>query len=233
MTVRRLLIHLVGGVVGATLALILALFLHTRGLSELDVAIVVTITVFGFQVLAAAVFERLKSQPAPSSRESSIRGNEPWGWLRPANGKGAGFPLNKECVRIGRGVDMDILINNGSISRQHARVRRLIEGCLVADCGSRNGIYVNGERVKEQTLNDGDQIRIGELQFVFVKVSGISIHGFPHARGVSPGGAPGADPSSDRAGSLPVSDSRAQGRSTPRPFDDTVDHAEEAEDFED
>lgn len=91
-----------------------------------------------------------------------------WAWLRPkGDGVKSGFPLNKDHVIIGREVKCAIMLNDNSVSRQHSSITRLAEGYLVKDLGSSNGTYVNGQRVQEYLLQDGDRVSIGDIEFWF------------------------------------------------------------------
>ncbi len=66
-------------------------------------------------------------------------------------------------VVLGRGKDCDAIVSDQGISRRHARVGRNAEGhYFVQDLGSRNGVRVNGQRVKESVLEFGDEIALGE-----------------------------------------------------------------------
>jgi pSer/pThr/pTyr-binding forkhead associated (FHA) protein len=56
------------------------------------------------------------------------------------------------------------VINDGGVSRIHAEVRRSADGHRVVDSGSANGTTVNGERVTEHQLVDGDVIRVGDTE---------------------------------------------------------------------
>ena len=91
-----------------------------------------------------------------------------WAWLRPkGDGVKSGFPLNKDHVVIGREVQCAIMLNDNSVSRQHSSITRLAEGYLVKDLGSSNGTYVNGQRIQEYLLQDGDRVSIGDIEFWF------------------------------------------------------------------
>lgn len=240
MMARRILLHLSALLVGGSLGLVVGWFVHTQfGLDSIFIAIIVAAFIFLSQVLAHALTERTASPQQQASREPVIRGTEPWGWLKPASGIGAGFPLNKECTRLGRGVDMDILLNNASISRRHAQIRRLIDGCLVEDIGSRNGVFVNGTRVTEQSLADGDHVGLGEMKFIFHRVGRTADAAPYRASGpatpvvTSAAGpaniqeAPSArTPEEARAAAFKTSEMRKERDS--RPFDDTSDYNEHA-----
>lgn len=168
---RRILVHLSALLVGALVGLSLGWGLQTQlGLDPVFVVVSVVLAVFLSQVVAHVVVPLLAEPRDDSPDTPVIRGTETWGWLKPANGIGAGFPLNKACIRLGRGVEMDILLNNASISRRHAQLRKLEDGCLLEDLESRNGVFVNDERVKEQRLKNGDRVKVGEVNFIFVKV---------------------------------------------------------------
>lgn len=85
---------------------------------------------------------------------------------------GRSFHLNKTRYVIGREAEADIFLDDDGVSRQHAKVVLLPMGVvMIKDMGSTNGIYVNSERVKARSLQDGDRIRIGAttcLQFTLV-----------------------------------------------------------------
>ena len=70
-------------------------------------------------------------------------------------------------TNIGRVPENQISIDKPEVSRHHARIAITEGGWLIADLGSGNGTFVNGQKVKEQRLNNGDRIRIGTTNFVF------------------------------------------------------------------
>src|SRR5436305_264260 len=71
-------------------------------------------------------------------------------------------------IRIGRGADNDIVLDQLSVSRHHAEVRPLPDGGFeVADLGSTNGTFHNGQSVTRAPLREGDLISVGRHQFVF------------------------------------------------------------------
>lgn len=77
------------------------------------------------------------------------------------------FPLSETGLSIGRQLDNDIVLNHAIVSRRHAHIIQRGRQIWVQDLNSRNGIFVNRLRVKEELLNDGDVIGIGpfDLQF--------------------------------------------------------------------
>src|SRR5262245_17531435 len=63
---------------------------------------------------------------------------------------------------IGRSTDNDLVINDVSLSRRHAVLESYGDSVVISDCGSHNGIYVNGLRVTGAfTLQSGDVIALG------------------------------------------------------------------------
>ena len=75
---------------------------------------------------------------------------------------------------IGRMPDNDIPVADPSISRRHcAIVVHATKGCEVYDTASKNGTFVNGQRINGLTvLKAGDKIRVCDRQFVFVSGQG-------------------------------------------------------------
>lgn len=81
-------------------------------------------------------------------------------------GKGAVFEL-EDRLTIGRDDTETIQIMDKGASRSHAEVVRLGEMFFVKDLESRNGTYINDERIEDELLRDGDRIRIGKTVMVF------------------------------------------------------------------
>jgi predicted component of type VI protein secretion system len=71
------------------------------------------------------------------------------------------FELNQPQMIAGRDPECAIRIDNLGISRQHCTIVNRGEAFLLQDLGSANGTFVNGRRVAECFLNDGDEIVIG------------------------------------------------------------------------
>lgn len=77
------------------------------------------------------------------------------------------YSLSREENLIGRGEECDIVIPHSSVSRQHARIKKLKPGYVIFDLQSKNGTYVNGRQTTENLLKEGMTVRIGEVEFVF------------------------------------------------------------------
>ncbi|HYO59502.1 DUF4388 domain-containing protein [Archangium sp.] len=77
--------------------------------------------------------------------------------------QGGEFPLKVEKqVVIGRSSELDMVLVEDMVSRKHARI--IVNGAgqiSIEDLGSTNGTFVNGEKVKQATLKEGDRILIG------------------------------------------------------------------------
>ena len=72
------------------------------------------------------------------------------------------FPIETEII-IGRDADAFLrLAEDEGVSRRHARVTPVADGALLADLGSQNGTFVDGDRVQERVLKEGMKIRIGQ-----------------------------------------------------------------------
>jgi len=70
--------------------------------------------------------------------------------------------IGDEPVTIDRQAECDVVLDDSNVSRRHAEVRRQGEEYLLVDLGSTNGSKVNGARVKQQALADGDEITLGK-----------------------------------------------------------------------
>ena len=85
-----------------------------------------------------------------------------------ANGKNAGQVLNVAGPKffIGRAEDCHLRPRSDTVSRHHCAIL-LDEGFVaVRDFGSKNGTFVNGERIRaEAELKNGDRLRVGHLEF--------------------------------------------------------------------
>lgn len=86
------------------------------------------------------------------------------------------IPLEREEVILGRALEADVRVNDTKISRKHARINAIQDqetgatNYVLTDLSSRNGTLLNGEKVRQETLQNGDKITIGEhiLRFEFL-----------------------------------------------------------------
>ena len=90
---------------------------------------------------------------------------------------GTMHPLLEEEATIGRTPANSIALRDGSVSAHHARVVRTPEGFLIEDVGSRNGTYINSEKLAEQRLlADGDLVRLGKIILTFNLAADVKRH---------------------------------------------------------
>lgn len=86
---------------------------------------------------------------------------------------GSRYLLDEDEVTVGRDTRADILLDDSTVSRQHAVFRRAEGHYVIEDAGSLNGTYVNMERVDSQPLHNGDSIMIGKFRMVFFTKSAV------------------------------------------------------------
>jgi transcriptional regulator with GAF, ATPase, and Fis domain len=77
------------------------------------------------------------------------------------------FDLEKATVSIGRAAESDIAVFDLRASREHCRVERHGERCLLVDLGSQNGTRLNGHLVERAALKPGDEIGVGSARIWF------------------------------------------------------------------
>ncbi len=79
----------------------------------------------------------------------------------------ATFRLEAPLIRIGREADNDIVLESSSCSRYHAEIRCTAGVYSILDCGSTNGIKIDGLKVTEAVLDNGSAATLGEYEFTF------------------------------------------------------------------
>ena len=77
------------------------------------------------------------------------------------------FELTGQSMTMGREPDNDIIVENLLVSGYHARIDPAGREYILTDLQSKNGTFVNGERVTSTKLKDGDQILVGKHTIVF------------------------------------------------------------------
>jgi predicted component of type VI protein secretion system len=78
---------------------------------------------------------------------------------------GPNIVLDKPILLIGRHPESDIQINSRKISRLHCVVAQVSDYLVVRDLGSTNGVRINGVRVLDGKLRDGDELTIGNHRY--------------------------------------------------------------------
>lgn len=77
------------------------------------------------------------------------------------------YPLTKQPSVLGRADSCDITLSDTSISRKHAMIERSGEDYILTDLHSTNGVFLNGKKVKEAKIKDGDKIKLGRVVLRF------------------------------------------------------------------
>ena len=70
-------------------------------------------------------------------------------------------------ITIGRAPDNTLVVDDGRVSRQHARIEHEGGQWRIKDAGSHNGTFVNGARVHAHALHNGDKIVVGSTLLEF------------------------------------------------------------------
>lgn len=83
----------------------------------------------------------------------------------PLNGQK--IALDLDITTFGSGEGNTILLDDTGVSRKHVGIRKVHDRYELADLGSTNGVYVNGQRVARHRLQLGDVIRVGATEMVF------------------------------------------------------------------
>lgn len=90
--------------------------------------------------------------------------------IEKGRGKGKAISLkDKERLSFGRDASCDVCFEDGLASRQHFAIERKDGAFSVIDLGSRNGTFLNGDRVTELRLTLGDLIAVGDTIFSFLE----------------------------------------------------------------
>ena len=77
------------------------------------------------------------------------------------------YVLRDHTVVVGRMPECDITLIDPNVSRRHAEIQPRGDGFALVDLGSTNGSRVNGMRVAEHELHDGDEIGFGSIRLTF------------------------------------------------------------------
>jgi putative secretion ATPase (PEP-CTERM system associated) len=80
----------------------------------------------------------------------------------------AEYSLRAGRVLIGRTPENDVHIESKYVSRHHCQITTTLEGSILEDLNSTNGVQIKGKRVRRQNLNDGDVIGLGRHQLMYV-----------------------------------------------------------------
>lgn len=143
----------------------------------------------GTELTTTIHLSALRSVPKPrpleeifallSSEERSVVGALPKGAgmlvVVAGPSKGSRFLLDAEKSLIGRGDSSEIVLDDVTVSRSHAEIKRESNGNFsIKDLGSLNGTYLNGSPISESRLAVGDEIQIGKFRLTYFNGKGNS-----------------------------------------------------------
>ncbi len=128
--------------------------------------------------------ERCSSCGSPLSQgaaSGSRAGAGPRLSARTPDGRTAEYPLGSKTT-LGRHPANTLRLADREVSKEHAVIELVGNSFVLRDLGSSNGTFVNGRRVKELRLKDGDEISMGNSRLVFSTGDG-----GPGSAGTAPG----------------------------------------------
>ena len=82
--------------------------------------------------------------------------------------RGARFLITGEGATIGRSPASEIFLDDVTVSRSHAAIKREGNGFIFTDSGSLNGSYINNQQSSHHRLTNGDEIQIGKFHMLFI-----------------------------------------------------------------
>ena len=86
--------------------------------------------------------------------------------LKSAGFDGRVIELNLGLNRFGRSPKSDVQIEHPTVSANHCEVLLADDGVWVRDCGSANGTFISGERIKEARLSAGQVLHLGDVELL-------------------------------------------------------------------
>jgi len=112
--------------------------------------------------------------PPVQETEVMVESERAMAWLAVKSGpwRGKRFDLTTGGRKdIGRdGIKCDIVLDDPKVGREHARIQYENGRFVIYDLASRNGTFVNKQRIQRQTLMDDDEIALGKTRLVFKEV---------------------------------------------------------------
>jgi len=85
--------------------------------------------------------------------------------------EGSRFVLGSDepgVVTIGRHPESDVFLDDITVSRRHAEVRRADGKFWATDVGSLNGTYLNRHSIETAPLSNGDELQVGKFRLLFL-----------------------------------------------------------------
>jgi hypothetical protein len=107
------------------------------------------------------------SDDAPAEALENLGVQGPALVVRSGGGRaGEMFPLEGETT-VGRSPDCGIFLDDVTVSRKHAVLRKRDNGFFIEDQGSLYGTFVNRKRVESAQLEDGDELQVGKYRLTY------------------------------------------------------------------
>lgn len=78
------------------------------------------------------------------------------------------FVLNPTSNTIGRNDDNELMLDDVTVSRNHATIEKVENSWILRDLNSLNGTYVNRNRIDQTELTGGEELQIGKYRFAFL-----------------------------------------------------------------
>lgn len=120
-----------------------------------------------------ALIEKLISESSPEEQavlQEVMNGNgeNAMVFIHRGPSRGARFLITSEGSTIGRASSSEIFLDDVTVSRSHATIKRDGRDFLFADSGSLNGSYINNIQTTSHRLVTGDEIQIGKFHLLFI-----------------------------------------------------------------
>jgi HD-GYP domain-containing protein (c-di-GMP phosphodiesterase class II)/pSer/pThr/pTyr-binding forkhead associated (FHA) protein len=87
------------------------------------------------------------------------------------NAQGTRIKLTGFPIQLGRDSSSDVALEDDEVSRCHARIKQRGRLFIIEDRESRNGTYVNGDRILNSILKSGDKVLLGATELTFISSS--------------------------------------------------------------
>ena len=88
----------------------------------------------------------------------------------PGGQTGKHFVVKNRPLAGGRHPSQEIQLLDAEVSRRHFLVRSEGDDHIITEVQAANGVYINGQKVKEHRLQEGDQIRVGATVLVYTRL---------------------------------------------------------------
>ncbi|MEM6733237.1 MAG: FHA domain-containing protein, partial [Myxococcota bacterium] len=118
--------------------------------------------------------EDTKNTTSPVIANSEVEDRRDYIVMMTGSHAGASFEL-EGSLTVGRSADCEIVLLDASTSRRHCSIRRTSKGLVLNDLGSSNGTYLNGKRVNESVLENGDRVQIGSTILKVFSEDGLEV----------------------------------------------------------